>query len=225
MVLDSKETTVAYRCPACGATVISVVGVFALSGDLIRLKCSCGGSEMTVARAADRRLRLTVPCLLCPRPHIYTLSSPLFFEKSLFTLTCETTGIGGCFVGGKDEVLAAAKDADEEFIAMLEEAGLDDADRLRGENGAPDRRPPDEDDMQLHDIVNFILNELRDEGKIHCRCADGAESDYAFTLCGGEGGDSGALISCRSCGASRFFPFPDVYAANAFLHVDEIVLE
>ena len=39
MILQPKDTTVAYRCPECGATVFSVVGALALSGDMIKLKC------------------------------------------------------------------------------------------------------------------------------------------------------------------------------------------
>ena len=37
MVLQQKQTTVAYRCPECGSIVLSLVGVFALSADMIRL--------------------------------------------------------------------------------------------------------------------------------------------------------------------------------------------
>ena len=44
MVLKPKESIVSYRCPKCGTTVMSMVGTFALSGDLIKLKCSCGES-------------------------------------------------------------------------------------------------------------------------------------------------------------------------------------
>ena len=45
MIINPKETTVAYRCPACGAGVMSAVGIFALSAEMIKLKCTCGQSE------------------------------------------------------------------------------------------------------------------------------------------------------------------------------------
>ena len=67
MVLDSKQTTVAYRCPHCGMGVMSAVNLFALSADMVKLKCTCGKSEMTVVMSkTDSKVRMTVPCLVCP---------------------------------------------------------------------------------------------------------------------------------------------------------------
>ena len=88
MVLDSKETTVAYRCPHCGAGVISAVNVFALSADMVKLKCTCGQSEMTIVSGKDGKIRLTVPCMVCPHPHQFTLNSTLFYGKDLFSMPC-----------------------------------------------------------------------------------------------------------------------------------------
>ena len=53
MVLDFKQTTVAYRCPHCGAGVMSAVGLFSLNADMVKLKCTCGKSEMTVVYSKD----------------------------------------------------------------------------------------------------------------------------------------------------------------------------
>ena len=47
MVISPKQTTIAYRCPVCGTGVISAVGMFSLSADMIKLKCTCGKSEQT----------------------------------------------------------------------------------------------------------------------------------------------------------------------------------
>ena len=41
MVLKEKHTTVAYRCPFCGSGVMSAVGLFGLSADMVKLKCPC----------------------------------------------------------------------------------------------------------------------------------------------------------------------------------------
>ena len=46
MVLEKKQTTIAYRCPHCGAGVMSAVSMFHLKGSMIRLKCDCGKSVM-----------------------------------------------------------------------------------------------------------------------------------------------------------------------------------
>ena len=70
MVLNQKETTVAYRCPECGASVMSMVGVFTLTADMIRLKCPCGGSELEIVYTRDKKVRLNVPCFLCPSDEV-----------------------------------------------------------------------------------------------------------------------------------------------------------
>ena len=84
MVLEPKQTTVAYRCPHCGAGVMSVVGLFNLHSHMVKLKCSCGESEMTMVHGKDGKVRFTVPCILCPNPHNFSISSSLFFGKDLF---------------------------------------------------------------------------------------------------------------------------------------------
>jgi len=58
MVLNPKETTLAYRCPHCGAGVMSIVGLFTLTADMLKLKCDCGKSELTVVYS-DGKVRLT----------------------------------------------------------------------------------------------------------------------------------------------------------------------
>ena len=60
MVLDLKQTTVAYRCPHCGAGVMSAVGLFSLSADMVKLKCTCGKSEMTIVYSKDGKPYLSV---------------------------------------------------------------------------------------------------------------------------------------------------------------------
>ena len=74
MILNQKQTTLAYRCPHCGASVTSMVGVFSLSADMIRMKCPCGESDLSVVYTKDKKVRLSVPCFLCPKPHTFTLS-------------------------------------------------------------------------------------------------------------------------------------------------------
>ena len=110
MVLKEKHTTVAYRCPFCGSGVMSAVGLFGLSADMVRLKCPCGKSEMQIVRqresAADGTVRLTVPCLLCPKPHTFTLRDAVFFSDDLFTLPCPYSDVNICFTGEINRVKA-----------------------------------------------------------------------------------------------------------------------
>ena len=125
MILNSKETTLAYRCPVCGKFIFGMVGLFTLSGDLIKLKCDCGGSELKIAYTADRKLRITVPCLFCPDPHTYVISSGAFFDRELLALTCTYSNLDVCFIGEREKVSQAATDADDELMDLLEEAGFD----------------------------------------------------------------------------------------------------
>ena len=53
MILEPKKIAIAYRCSECGGTVRSVVGVLAISGDMLRLKCDCGGSELVINKTSD----------------------------------------------------------------------------------------------------------------------------------------------------------------------------
>ena len=92
-MLDPKQTVISYRCPHCGKNILSVVGIFALSGDLMKLKCDCGESELVIERTKEGKIRLTVPCFLCPKPHIYSVSSDLLFARELFSLGCAYAGI------------------------------------------------------------------------------------------------------------------------------------
>ena len=154
MILDKKETTVAYRCSSCGMHVMSPVGIFALSGDMTRLKCACGGSELTATYTSDRRIRLTVPCVVCPHPHNYVLSSSLFFGRDILEFNCSLTGVEICFIGKNDCVLTAIKESDDRLIEMLGEADLDDFDFDRnGEDG-------EDEDVELEDGMRELQHPL-----------------------------------------------------------------
>jgi len=127
MLTKPKETVIAYRCPKCGSSIISLVGVFSLSGDMMRLKCSCGQSELQMVKTNDGKLRLNLPCLVCTKPHNYTLSISTFFGSDrVFTIPCALTGLDLCFIGKKDDVLAALDEANNELVRMMQDAGLED---------------------------------------------------------------------------------------------------
>ena len=88
MILDMKNITTAYRCSECGDTVFGVTGAVALTGDLIKLKCGCGESAMTIKNIADGKVRVTVPCAFCQSDHTFVISKKLLLSKELFYLSC-----------------------------------------------------------------------------------------------------------------------------------------
>ena len=224
MILNPKETTVAYRCPHCGATIMSLVGVFSLSGDLIKLKCNCENSEMQISYTTDGKIRLTIPCLLCPKPHTYVISAPSFFERDILSLTCPYTGIGVCFIGKKNAVMDAAKEADEELMDMLEEAGLDDPDSFSKRGEQPDEDDCDEGEYNFYDVVQYLIAELQEEGTITCSCPEGTAGDYDYELLETDDGRF-VRIFCTRCGASALIPMAGFGSAPDLLQITHLDLK
>lgn len=216
MLLDAKQTTVAYRCPYCGGTVLSLVGIFALSGDFLRLKCQCQKSEMTVQHTKDKKMRLTVPCITCPTPHTYLIDRNAFFSsKDVVSIPCSYTGLDVCFIGEKDAVCSAAQKADLELSRLLEEAGLDDITKLYD---AEDELP--EYDPQVNDVVRYMITELNEEGKVKCNCQNNALARYDFAI------EDGVLtVFCEECDAELKMPMTGASAARDMVDLDELVLK
>ncbi len=226
MVIDSKQTTVAYRCPACGAGVMSVVGLFSLSVDMINLKCTCGKSHMQIVyRKNDGQMRLSVPCIFCNKPHTFNISEKMFFSKDIFLLPCPYSDINIGFVGESNNVKAELARTELELLDMLEKNGIDGFESLYGdEETLPD--------PQVMDVVSYIIRELDAEGKIYCKCfpegreplpdgeMDREDSDYEIEIT-----DSSIVVSCKKCGAKREIPADSMLTAHAFLNSDYLSLE
>ena len=229
MVLNEKRTTVAYRCPDCGGGILSAVGLFNLSADMVKLKCTCGKSELKIVYNRDGTVRLTVPCLICSQPHNFTVKSNLFFSDELFVLPCPYSDINICFTGEMNQVKAELARTELELLDMLEEHGITDFSALHGDE-------KDLGDPQIMDIVLFVIDDLDAEGKIFCRChpdltlgndtsADYDEWNEEESRYEAEITDDGIKVTCRVCGASRVIPTDSMLSAHAFLNADSLHLE
>lgn len=212
MVLESKQTTVAYRCPHCGAGVLSVVGLFQLSADMVRLKCSCGESEMTIVYGKDGKIRFTVPCILCPNPHHFSVNSSVFFGKELFVLPCPYSDVNICMMGDANHVKAELSRTELELLDILEKSGLGNFDALRTEQFLSD--------PQVTEIVTYVIKELDAEHKIYCRCPREEEGDYEAEI-----GPKGITVRCRRCQASKLISTDSLIDAHEFLNADSLKLE
>lgn len=212
MVLESKQTTVAYRCPKCGAGVMSAVNLFNLCADMIKLKCDCGGSEMTLVRTKDAKVRFTVPCLFCPNPHHFTLNSHSFFEKDLFALPCPYSGMNVAVMGDTDRVKAELARSELELLELLEENNIDSFSALHGEQSY--------DDPQILEIITYIVRELDAERKISCRCNSDEEGDYELELL-----SDSVRVTCKRCGASASLPSTSLIDAYEILGADSLELK
>jgi len=126
-MIKDRDTTVGYHCPFCGMSILHNINIFSMNGNLMKLKCVCGASELIVYAMKDHKYRITVPCILCPNSHSFTLSSGTFFQKDLFPFTCKFTAINICFIGKYGKVHEAMKRNEEElmktFAAYEEEYG------------------------------------------------------------------------------------------------------
>ena len=213
MVLEQKQTTVAYRCPHCGAGVMSIVNLFALSADMVRLKCTCGASDMTVVYTRDKKVHITVPCILCPNPHTFTVSTNVFFKNELFVLPCPYSDINICMMGESNQVKAELARTELELLDLLEESGLDSFDSLHGEH-------QELTDPQILEIIMYVIHDLDAEGKIFCRCPQGESGDYEVSV-----EEKHLLITCKKCGAAKVIPTNSLLDAHNFLNADSLTLE
>lgn len=214
MIIEGKQTTVAYRCPHCGGGVMSAVGIFSLNADMVKLKCDCGKSHMTVVYGKDDKIRITVPCMVCPNPHQFTVSKSLFFEKELFVLPCPYSDLNVAVMGDMNLVKAELARGELELLDLLEKSGIEDPERLR-------REAEELPDPQIMDIVMFVIRDLDAEGKIYCRCDENSDArEYEAQIT-----PEGILVSCKSCGASRLIPTDSGLSAHAFLNADALYLE
>lgn len=191
---------------------MSVVGFFKLAADMVKLKCDCGESEMTMVQSKDSKVHFTVPCIFCPNPHQFTLNTGVFFNKDLFSLTCPYTGISIAMTGEVNKVKAELARSELELLDLLEESGIQSLSELRGESTLAD--------PQIIEIILYVIKDLDDEGKIHCKCDEGTEREYEIEFL-----PESVKISCKCCGASKEIPTQSLIAAQEFLQVDSLELE
>ena len=216
MILNPKQTTVAYRCPSCGAGIMSVVGLFNLNADMVKLKCDCGNSAMTLIYSNDKespKVRISVPCVLCPNPHIYTVSSSIFFKDDLFLLPCPYSDLNIAVTGETNKVKAELARSELELLDLLEKSGLSSLDALHNSNDSYSN-------PEALEIISFMISELDEEDKIECDCPDGVEGDLELDFF-----DNVARLSCKNCGCKKDFPTDSVMTAHELLNVDKLKLD
>ena len=216
MVIDVKKTFIGYRCPSCGNGVISSVGVFSLGGDFLKLKCECGESELTIQKSQSGQIRLSVPCLLCPKPHNFTVNESLFFKKDeAFMIGCPYTNFDMCFIGSVEDVSAGLERTQIELLDML---GAEEVENILKSNG--EKTDDVFTDPQIHDIIMFVIGDLAEEKKIFCKCDGGICEEYEVEVL-----DDGIRVYCKECGASQLIPTDSLLGAHAFLNCDKLNLE
>ena len=218
MVIEQKQTHIAYHCPHCGTAVLGYVGEFALSADMIKIKCDCGKSDLSVTYTNDKKIRLAVPCLFCENPHHFVVTQKVFFEREILLLGCPYTGVDICFIGKPEPLQKALNDSAKALNELFEQNGItlpaarEDEEAVEAED--EETIFPDE---QIYDIIHFLVRDLEAEGAISCPCGNGP---YETEITAG-----GIRVVCGDCGASYFFPTVTVGQAQDFLYTDKIELK
>lgn len=187
MILEPKNIDIAYRCDKCGGTVRSVVGALALSGDMLKLKCDCGGSELLINKTSDGKYRFKVPCVFCDLPHTFVISRKTLLSRELFTFPCPHAGTEILFIGDEKKVEKAIEKSDDALSELLGEQSFDDIKKPESRGGG---------DVHLQDLILFSLGELAEDGAIKCNCTDGG--DFVVTP-----HPDMVEIACKKCGCKR----------------------
>ena len=197
-----------------------MVDIFTLSAPMIKLKCECGGSEMTMLKQSDGKIRLTVPCIVCPKPHSFLLSQNVFFGKDEFFLQCPYSDMNVGFLGEIEHVKANLARGEYELLKLMEENGISDLSAFARANEEDFDEALDSEQTQS---VLFVLSELEAENKIFCRCEHTNavdEEKYGYEV-----RSNGVLVKCRDCGAERLIPTDNSLNTHAFLDADALYLE
>ncbi|MBO7196774.1 MAG: hypothetical protein J6V80_05585 [Clostridia bacterium] len=215
MAVLPTQRHIAYRCPDCGNAVIGLIGRFALSAKMLRIKCSCGSEHtLDINIASGEKIRLSVPCLFCRQNHSYVVSESLFFDKDRFLLNCPYSGMDIAIIGDEDIVRAELDRTGRELETLIKNLEAEELSDIQPQEMNDDEILPD---PTVYDTLRFIVKDLEDEGKVKCPCGKGPY-DLRFT-------DSGLQVWCDSCGASHDFKVSSPTLAEEYLNLDGITLK
>ena len=171
MATNPKQRNIAYRCPECGTTILGLVGRFALYANMLRLKCSCDGAgSLDINIASDRKIRLSVPCILCKQNHSYVVTESLFFERELLPLSCPYSGMDIAFIGEEDRLEPELKRTEEEIKRLLSSLEAEDISDIQPKDMSEDEILPD---PSVYDTLRFVVKDLEEEGRVKCLCQSG----------------------------------------------------
>ncbi len=211
---DTKtRTSIAYRCPDCFNTTLGIVGEFAYSYGMLRLKCNCDKSNLDIMPKNDGKLQLFVPCLFCKQNHTFTVSKGLFFKRDLFTLACPYSNMDICFIGDEEKINDALLKSADSIGALVSSLELESAADLQPEDMSDAEILPD---ASVYDLIRLVLKELEADGCVECPCHNGPY-DLRYT-------DTGIQAYCDECGATYDFNISSSAVVHSYLELDKITL-
>ena len=213
--IAKKERLIAYRCATCGSAVLGTVGKFALSANMLRLKCGCDdSSSLDIHITRDEKIKLTVPCILCGDSHSFVLSQQILLGRSVSKLACPYSGVDIAFIGEKESIDPELERTEKELSAIMAGLEAEDLTDLQPKEMSEDEILPD---PSVYDTIRFVVKDLEDEGRISCPCKNG-EYDIRFT-------DKGMQVYCLKCGATRDLECTTPALCEEYLSLDSLELK
>ncbi len=203
---------IAYRCPKCATANVGFLGGLASVSDMLRLRCECGEYALDIKREGEGRVRLNVPCVFCKAYHSYVISSSILARENVTRLSCPTSSQDILFIADSEKLQAELDRSADELSKILTSFEAEDLSDIQ-----PEDVPEGESfDPAIYDVLNFVIRDLEDAGKISCPCGAGEyELRYA---------DWGARVSCKRCEASYDFFATSAATAGLYLDIDEVKL-
>ena len=218
MILNQKQTYIAYRCPRCASAATGFVGEFSLSADMLKLKCPCKESEMSITRTSDKKIRLSVPCIFCNKNHGFVVSQDVFYGKDLFLLNCPYTNMDICFIGKEKEISEAIEKNTNDLNTLFADLGYESLDEILSDDRSAEDMLPD---VEIYNIVRFIVSELTADGQISCECNKDERPDH-YEL---DFVEEGLRVYCKECHAEYVFPTDSLEGAKEFLSCEHLELK
>lgn len=157
-MLYTTVTTLAIRCPECGALEFHNLSRFALSGQgNFQVKCSsCGSFLLGLIRKKPHSYWLQIPCVLCETKHIREISGTSLWTGKTVNLTCPESGLELGFIGRAEEVKKLAQTLDPGLESLIEDM-LSDEDFNNSE--------------VMHEVMQR-LQDIADNGGLFCQCGN-----------------------------------------------------
>ena len=213
MILKPRETRIAYFCPECASATVGIVGKFALSSNMVRLKCTCQKSSLDISVTNDGKIRLSVPCIFCKQNHSYVVSQSIFFERDIFILNCPYANMDIAFIGSEQKTTAEIERASSDLEKLIRSLELESYKDVQPGDATDDEFIPD---ATLYDTLRFVVKDLEEEGRISCPCKAGPY-ELRFT-------ENGVEAYCESCGAKYLFPVKTASLSEEYLTLDSLTL-
>lgn len=241
----NTERIIAYRCPDCGTAIVGDLNLFVLGGQELVLPCKECSHEIAlkVSLTEKKKLSLSIPCLLCPTPHRFTVDTQVIFSRDLFVLQCPMTALDLCFIGEEAKVEEALEENRKQLLEltggewMNEDFDVEPGSEefLKALKDFEEEEIPEEDFVAKHDAdrfqqddlpmldenlmgqMLFLVRDLAEDGKISCSCG---EQHVDFHLL-----PDGIAFSCPKCQAARVFAAHTPSEVEYFASLSEIVLQ